>query len=247
MRPSSASPTGISSRRPVRLTVSPSTILLPVAEQHGADVVGLEVQREAGHVVRQLEHLERHAVLEAVDAGDAVARPTARCRPRSGRRSPTSSPSMRLLRMLVISSGLICMCVVRSLTAQALRDLLAKLFEAVADGRVEDRVADAQHDARRGSSGRRCASSSTVRPVCSPISLADALDDGSVELDGARDLDRQELVLVVARAASNCAPDAEDHRHAVVLDQQRRGSSRSPGRRPRRVCRSPSSFSSVEK
>ncbi len=46
---------------------------LPVAEQHDADVVGLEVQRQAGDVVRQLEHLERHAVLEAVDAGDAVA------------------------------------------------------------------------------------------------------------------------------------------------------------------------------
>ena len=46
--------------------------LLPRAEEHGADVVGLEVQREADHVMRQLEHLEGHAVLEAVDAGDAV-------------------------------------------------------------------------------------------------------------------------------------------------------------------------------
>ena len=46
--------------------------LLPLAEQHRADVVGLEVQREPGDVVRQLEHLERHAVLEAVDAADAV-------------------------------------------------------------------------------------------------------------------------------------------------------------------------------
>jgi hypothetical protein len=46
--------------------------LLPVAEQHGADVVGLEVQREAGDVMRQLEHLEGHRVLEAVDASDAV-------------------------------------------------------------------------------------------------------------------------------------------------------------------------------
>jgi hypothetical protein len=45
---------------------------LPRAEQHGADVVGLEVQREPGHPVRQLEHLERHAVRQAVDAGDAV-------------------------------------------------------------------------------------------------------------------------------------------------------------------------------
>ena len=46
--------------------------LVPRAEQHGADVVGLEVQREAGDVVRELEHLEGHAVLQAVDARDAV-------------------------------------------------------------------------------------------------------------------------------------------------------------------------------
>ena len=47
--------------------------LVPVAEQHDADVVGLEVQREPRDAVRQLEHLERHRVLEAVDARDAVA------------------------------------------------------------------------------------------------------------------------------------------------------------------------------
>ena len=46
--------------------------LLPLAEQHRADVVLLQVQRQAGDAVRQLEHLEGHAVLEAVDAGDAV-------------------------------------------------------------------------------------------------------------------------------------------------------------------------------
>ena len=46
--------------------------LVPLAEQHGADVVGLEVQREAGHVVRQLEELHRLAVVEAVEARDAV-------------------------------------------------------------------------------------------------------------------------------------------------------------------------------
>jgi hypothetical protein len=42
--------------------------LLPVAEQHRADVVGLEVQRQADDVVRQFEHLERHRVLEAMDS-----------------------------------------------------------------------------------------------------------------------------------------------------------------------------------
>ncbi len=31
------------------------------------------IQRQAAHAVRELEHLERHAVLEAVDARDAVA------------------------------------------------------------------------------------------------------------------------------------------------------------------------------
>ncbi len=46
--------------------------LVPGAEQHGADVVRLEVQREPGHVVRQLEELARHDVVEAVDARDAV-------------------------------------------------------------------------------------------------------------------------------------------------------------------------------
>ena len=45
---------------------------LPVAEEHDADVVLLEVQREAGDVVGELEHLQRHAVVEPVDAGDSV-------------------------------------------------------------------------------------------------------------------------------------------------------------------------------
>jgi hypothetical protein len=47
--------------------------LVPLAEQRGADVVLLEVEREADDAVRQLEHLERQAVLQPVDAGDAVA------------------------------------------------------------------------------------------------------------------------------------------------------------------------------
>ena len=47
--------------------------LLPVAEQRGADVVLLEVERDAGDAVLELEHLHRGGALEAVDAGDAVA------------------------------------------------------------------------------------------------------------------------------------------------------------------------------
>ena len=47
--------------------------VLPLAEERDADVVLLEVERDAGHAVLELEPLERDAVLEAVDAGDAVA------------------------------------------------------------------------------------------------------------------------------------------------------------------------------
>ena len=70
--------------------------VLPGAEEHGADVVGLEVEREADDVVRQLEHLERHAVLEAVDAGDAVA----------DRQDGADLGQVRLARIEVLDAGL---------------------------------------------------------------------------------------------------------------------------------------------
>ena len=47
--------------------------LLPLAEERGADVVLLEVERDAGDAVLELEHLQRDGALQAVDAGDAVA------------------------------------------------------------------------------------------------------------------------------------------------------------------------------
>ena len=72
-RPSSSSPTGTEMMRPVRLTVSPSLMSVECAEQHGADAVLFEVQRDAEHAVRELEHLAGHGALDAVDAGDAVA------------------------------------------------------------------------------------------------------------------------------------------------------------------------------
>ena len=47
--------------------------MLPGAEQRHADVVLFEVERDADDAVLELEPLERDAVLEAVDARDAVA------------------------------------------------------------------------------------------------------------------------------------------------------------------------------
>src|SRR6185503_18831062 len=46
--------------------------VVPLPEEGGADVVLLEVERDAGHAVLELEPLECDAVLEAVDTGDAV-------------------------------------------------------------------------------------------------------------------------------------------------------------------------------
>jgi hypothetical protein len=47
--------------------------VLPLAEERHPDVVLLEVEGDADDAVLELEPLEGDAVLEAVDAGDAVA------------------------------------------------------------------------------------------------------------------------------------------------------------------------------
>jgi hypothetical protein len=47
--------------------------VLPLAEERSADVVLLEVEGDSRHAVLELEPLERDAVLDAVDAGDAVS------------------------------------------------------------------------------------------------------------------------------------------------------------------------------
>src|ERR687895_326719 len=106
MRPSSSSPTGISSSALVRLTVSPSSIL-------------------------------SHSPKRTVPTSDRSPPPS------------SSSPSIRLLRMLVISSGLICMWCEAFLEALLSRpgDGLSQLLEPVAHARVEHHVAHLQHDA----------------------------------------------------------------------------------------------------
>ena len=44
-----------------------------LAQQHGADAVLFEVQRDAEHAVRELEHLARHGILDAVHTGNPVS------------------------------------------------------------------------------------------------------------------------------------------------------------------------------
>src|SRR5439155_4795774 len=47
--------------------------LAVLAEDHDTDIVDLEVERHAAHAVLELDHLAGLHVVEAVDAGDAVA------------------------------------------------------------------------------------------------------------------------------------------------------------------------------
>src|SRR5262249_24072593 len=47
--------------------------LAVLAEDHDADIVGLEIERHAAHAVLELDHLAGLDIVQAVDAGDAVA------------------------------------------------------------------------------------------------------------------------------------------------------------------------------
>src|SRR5580698_2595257 len=76
-RPISAGPTGTSSTRAVRRTLSPSQGEV-VAENDGADVVLFQVEGQGGHRPTRLrrgdlEHLARHRPRQPVNSGDAVA------------------------------------------------------------------------------------------------------------------------------------------------------------------------------
>jgi len=97
----------------LRLTVSALGDVLPLAEQHGADrcrTRGLSASPRPTPVRQARSSSKDIAVLQPVASrAIAVRLPTAPSRPRSARHGRRSRPSMRLLRMLVISSGLICM------------------------------------------------------------------------------------------------------------------------------------------
>src|SRR5271167_4813702 len=129
---------------------------------------------------------------------------------------PLSSPSMRLFRMLVISSGLICMSLLRG----SLGNVPAQLLQSIANRGIEDRVSNPDDDAAENV--RIHARREVDRaPRALADRLAEALGRRLVERDRARDLDGQSLVLLLPQPLVLLA-GAEDHGHAVVLDQQRK-------------------------
>ncbi len=107
MRPSSSSPTGISRSLPVRFTVSPSSIL---SQSPNSTAPTLSDSRFSARPttswgsssISSDMQLSRPCTREMPSAIDSTVPTSDMSAP------PSSSPSMRDLRMLVISSGLIC-------------------------------------------------------------------------------------------------------------------------------------------
>ena len=193
-RPSSSSPTGISQQLAGALDGVALDDLLPVAEQHGADVVLLEVQREADDVVGQLEHLERHAVVEAVDARDPVA----------DLEHGADLGEVGLAGVHPLDPVLEDVCDLVGLDFHLVSVLLPtpparRSFEVFPGGCACSRRAPCSRPAATRPpriSSSTLLESSTVWPVCFSISLADPLDDPRVELDRAGHRDLEALVLL---------------------------------------------------
>src|SRR5215211_2403037 len=216
MRPSSSSPTGTSSRRPVRLTLSPSSIS---SQGPNRTVPTLSDSRPSARPVTSCGsssssidmQLSRPWTREMPSATDRTVPTSERSAP------PSSSPSMRLLRMLVISSGLICTASPYLLLRGPL-DLLPKLFQSVADARVEDHVPYPEHEPAKyvgvDPRGQLDAAPGLVLDA-----LADRLHEPLVEFHGARHGHRQEPVLLGPHGFVG-TPDAVDDRHAVALREQ---------------------------
>ena len=129
IRPSSASPTGTSSRRPVRLTMSPSTISVQLPKRTAPT---LSDSRLSARPVTpwgsssisndwQFSSPWMRAIPSPIDSTVPTSVSSA---------PPASRPSMRDLRMLVISSGLICMVFLSSPWIRRAPKRVRPLFEA---------------------------------------------------------------------------------------------------------------------
>src|SRR6478752_5162565 len=226
IRPNRPSPTGMSSRWSVRLTVSPSTTF---SHSPKSTTPTLSDSRFSARPVTPWGS-------SSISSERQFSRPWTRAMPSATERTvptsvssaePASRPSMRLLRMLVISSGLIFIAKGAPVSLSGCRgrrpvgdglgshDLLAKVVESGADGRVDDGVPDPHDDPTQdlGVDGARQLHGTT----CLPADLvAHALGDRRIELHGARDLDGEEMVGLAPQAVV-LAAHAEDDRHAVVL------------------------------
>src|SRR5665811_601314 len=215
-RPSRWSPTGIRSRWPVRLTVSPSTIL---SHSPNSTAPTLSSSRLRARPVTPCGS-------SSISSAMQLSRPWMRAMPSAtestvptSERSalPVSSPSILSRRIDAISSGLISMRVLYA-SLRRLGDALSKFVQATADARVEHHVAYLQDDAAEDLLVDPAGQIDLLAGL--PLDLlADLLDHGRIELGraGHGDVDLAPLPLP---HHLELAADAEQLRHPPLLDQQ---------------------------
>src|SRR3954451_24190441 len=216
MRPSSSSPTGIRSRWPVRLTVSPSTILSHSPKSTAPTLSDSRLR------ARPVTPCGSSSISRAMQRSRpwmrAIPSATDSTVPTSERSAlPVSSPSILSRRMLAISSGLISIAVLYA-SLRRLGDALSKFLQASADARVEDHVSHLQDDAAEDLAVDAAGQLDLLAGLALDL-LAHLLHHRAIELDraGHRYVDAPVLVLP---ELVELAPDPEHLWHPPLLDQQ---------------------------
>ena len=177
--------------RPVRLTRVAFLDFLELAEQHRADAFLFEVQRDAEHAVRELEHLAGHRVVDAVDARDAVAdRDDAA---HLGDVDVDGEAADLVADDLGDFLGL-------DVHLHALHKPFFHLLELPRDAAVVDRAADARDHAADDRTGRPSSRAFTVRPVSFARPSLDRLGPLGVDRRRGRDFRADDVAVVQQRA-----------------------------------------------
>ena len=153
---------------------------LELAEEHGADALLFEVQRDAEHAVRELEHLAGHGVLDAVHARDAVAD-----RDDAADLGDVHVDGVAADLLADDLGNLVCFDVHLFLRSPSLASCQFEFFphscELPRDAAVVHRAADARDHAADDATDRRWRRRVTVRPVACArlVSIARALSGAS--------------------------------------------------------------------
>src|SRR3954466_15080951 len=216
-RPSSSSPTGISSSFPVRFTVSPSETL---SHSPKSTAPTLSSSRFNANPTTSCGSSSISSDMQlSTPWMRAIPSPISSTVPTSERSAESvSRPSIRSRRMLAISSGLISM--LRLIPFLRRRcDALSQFLEPVANARVQDHVAHLHHQSTEDVGIHAGLELDRVPRLLLDLG-ADPLGDLGIELDGARHRDAEPLVLLCPERIELTA-DSEDHRHPALLQEQR--------------------------
>src|SRR5215208_2312096 len=215
-RPSSSSPTGISSSLPVRFTVSSSDTL---SHSPKSTAPTLSSSRLSASPTTSCGSSSLSSDMQlSTPWMRAIPSPISSTVPTSERSAESvSRPSIRSRRMLAISSGLISMFGLCSFLRR-LGDALSQFLKPVAKARVQDHVPDLHHQPAEDVGVDPALELNGVAGLLLDLG-SDPLDDLGIELDRAGHGDAEPLVLLRPEGIE-LAADPVDHRHPVLLDQQ---------------------------